>query len=203
MDRRQAIKWMLSAAATVSLLETRSLGKAGSPAGYGRDPNLMEAYKRGDFWPLTFSHEQHRTVAALCDVLLPADEHSPSASQLKVPDFIDEWISAPYEAQQRHRKEILALLDWLKEESKKRFGHAFTELAEVQEQRICDDICSWQKAAPEFKKPAGFFRTLRDIAMSGFYTTPEGMKDIGYVGNVPLLKFDGPTPEVLAFLKLG
>jgi hypothetical protein len=31
----------------------------------------------------------------------------------------------------------------------------------------------------------------------GFYTTPAGMKDIGYTGNVPLEKFDGPPPEAL------
>src|SRR6516162_7469207 len=82
MDRRQAIKWMMAATATVSLLETKSFG-AGSTrslAGYGRDPNLMEVYKRGDFWPLTFTPEQHQTVSALCDVLLPSDERSPRAS---------------------------------------------------------------------------------------------------------------------------
>ncbi len=203
MDRRQAIKWMFAATATVSFLETRSFGGAGSPAGYGRDPNLMEVYKRGDFWPLTLTPEQHRTVAALCDVLLPSDEHSPSASQLKVPDFIDEWISAPYEDQQRHRSEVLELLVWLETESKKRFGHAFVGLDDAQKHRICDDIYSWKKAERDFEKASALFRTFRNLAMSGFYTTPEGMKDVGYVGNVPLLKFDGPPPEVLAHLKLG
>jgi hypothetical protein len=28
------------------------------------------------------------------------------------------------------------------------------------------------------------------------------MKDLQYLGNVPLTKFDGPPPEVLAHLKL-
>jgi hypothetical protein len=205
MDRRQAIKWMLAATATVSLLETKSFG-AGSTrslAGYGRDPNLMEVYKRGDFWPLTFTPEQHQTVSALCDVLLPSDERSPRASQLKVPDFIDEWISAPYEGQQRDRKVVLAGLEWLETESRKRFKRGFANLSNEQKQRICDDICSREKAAPEFKEPAGFFRTFRNLAMSGFYTTPEGMKDLQYLGNVALLKFDGPPPEVLAYLKLS
>jgi hypothetical protein len=205
MDRREAIKWMLAATATVSLLETKSFGAATiSPlAGYGSDPNLMEVYKPGDFWPLTFAPEQHRTVSALCDVILPADERSPSASQLKVPDFIDEWVSAPYEGQQRDRKVILAGLDWLETESRKRFNRGFADLSNDQKQRICDDICSREKAAPEFKAAANFFRTFRNLAMSGFYTTPEGMKELGYLGNVPLQKFDGPTPEVLAYLKLS
>ena len=97
MDRREAIKWMLAATATVSLLNFRSFG-ASVPAvtGYGTDPDLMKFYKPGDLWPLTFSEEQHRAVAALCDVIIPADDKSPGASSLGVPDFIDEWISAPY-----------------------------------------------------------------------------------------------------------
>ncbi|HEV2391762.1 MAG TPA: gluconate 2-dehydrogenase subunit 3 family protein [Verrucomicrobiae bacterium] len=202
MDRREAIKWMLAATATVSMLDARSFGATRALSGYGRDPNLMEVYKPGDFWPLTFTAEQHRAVSALCDVILPADDRSPSASQLKVPDFIDEWISAPYERQQRDRKELLAGLAWLETESKKRFRCGFADLADAQKQRICDDICSLQKARPGFKKAAGFFRTFRNLAMSGFYTTPEGMKDLQYLGNVPLLKFDGPPPEVLAFLRL-
>src|SRR5438477_11006220 len=113
MDRREAIKWMLAASASVSLLDAKAFGRAPSLAGYGTDPKLLEVYKPGDFWPLTFTSEQRRTVATLCDVIIPADKHSPSASQLHVHDFIDEWISAPYPRQREDRKLILDGLDWL------------------------------------------------------------------------------------------
>src|SRR5262245_27018923 len=112
MDRREAIKWMMTAAATVPFLQASGVGT--TPArGYGQDPNLMEMYKPGDLWPLTLTPEQHQAVAALCDVIIPADDKSPSASQLKVPDFIDEWISAPYATQQNDRKIVLEGLQWL------------------------------------------------------------------------------------------
>src|SRR6185436_5486929 len=117
MDRREAIKWILAAAATVSALHEPSLRAVLAARGYGQDPNLMEAYKPGDLWPLTFGREQYGTVAALCDVILPSDEKSPGASQLKVPDFIDEWISAPYPAQQADRKLILEGITWMDMES--------------------------------------------------------------------------------------
>jgi hypothetical protein len=58
------------------------------------------------------------------------------------------------------------------------------------------------KAKPPFAEAARFFTRFRDLTAGGFYTTPEGMKDIQYVGNVPLTKWDGPPPEVLAYLKL-
>src|SRR5687768_10904032 len=91
MDRRVAITWMLTAAASIAVLE-RSAGAAAAgdtaarvPAplkakGYGPDPSMVKIYKPGDVWPLTFTDEQRKTATALCDVIIPADETSPSAS---------------------------------------------------------------------------------------------------------------------------
>ena len=201
MDRREAIKWMLTASATVSLLNVRSFG-APAVTGYGQDPNLLEYYKPGDLWPLTFTNDQRKTVTALCDVIIPADDKSPSASSIGVPDFINEWISAPYPEQQADRKRVLEGLTWIDGESKKRFQKTFAGLNDEQKHRICDDICYAPKARPEFKNAAAFFATFRNLTAGGFYTTPQGWKDVQYVGNVALAKFDGPPPEVLAHLGL-
>ena len=204
MDRREALKWMLAASSTISVLDARSFGAAPAGAvGYGTDPNLMDVYKPGMLWPLTFTTEQRRAAAAFCDLILPADEKSPSASKLKVHDFIDEWISAPYPRQQADAKEILEGLAWLTAESGRRFHKPFVDLTEAQKQQICDPICSVEKCSPEMKLPARFFAKFRNLTMAGFYSTPEGMKDIQYLGNVPLTRFDGPPPEVLAYLKLS
>jgi hypothetical protein len=203
MDRREAIQWMLAATAILSVTETGNFAAGSAPSGCGTDPNLMEVYKPGDSWPLTFTKEQHRTVAALCDVILPADEKSSSASQLKVPDFLDEWISAPYPRQQADKRVILPGLDWLERESARRFQKPFAQTSEVQKKQICEDICSVQRAAPAFKEAAQFFGKFRDLTMGGFYSTAEGMRDIQYLGNRPLTKFDGPPAEVLAYLKLA
>jgi len=202
MDRRQAIKWMLAATATISVLDAQSFGVGGPATGYGTDPNLMEVYKPGGLWPLTFTPPQRRAVAALCDVILPSDERSPSASHLKVHDFIDEWISAPYPKQREDRQQILEGLAWLETESKRLFDKPFAELSEVQKRQICDRICSVEKCPLDLNNAARFFAKFRILTMGGFYTTPEGMKDLQYLGNVPLTHFDGPPPEVLGYLKL-
>src|SRR6266850_6739570 len=120
ITRRESIKWVVAASATASLLSTRGFAANAAVRGYGQDPKLLETYKPGDLWPLTFTKEQRRAAVVLCDVIIPADEKSPSASQLGVHDFIDEWISAPYPTQQEDRKIILAGLSWLDSESKKR-----------------------------------------------------------------------------------
>jgi Gluconate 2-dehydrogenase subunit 3 len=204
INRRDAIKWVLAASATVSLLDLQSFGTGVAAAtGYGSDPDLVKFYKPGEVWPLTFTKEQHRATAALCDAIIPADEKSPSASSVNVPDFIDEWISAPYPEQAADRKIIIAGLEWLDGESQKRFHQPFSDLTTAQQQKICDDISHVPKAKPEFTNAAIFFAKFRNLAAGGFYTTPTGWKDIQYVGNVPLTQFNGPPPEVLVHLGLA
>jgi len=207
MDRRTAVKWMLTAAASATLApqllhgaEPPKMVPMGS--GYGTDPDLLKTYNPGDLWPLTFSKAQRATASALCDVIIPADEKSPAASAVGVPDFIDEWISAPYPGHRDDQTLIIEGLEWIEAESQKRFGQAFTNLIGRQQRAICDDICFEKDATPEFKKAARFFARYRDLTAGGFYTTPEGMKDIGYIGNVPLATFDGPPPEVIKQLGL-
>lgn len=212
MDRRAALKWMLTAAASVTLLDRTTGAEAGaagaaSPAaaaGYGTDPDLLRTYKPGELWPLSFTEKQRATAAALCEVIIPADAKSPSAAALGVHDFIDEWISAPYPGHDRDRGIILAGLDWIEAESQRRFQQPFPNLIVSQKRELCDDICFTPKAKPEFKTAAQFFTRFRDLTGGGFYTTPEGMKDIGYVGNVPVAgPYPGPPPEALKHLGLA
>jgi hypothetical protein len=190
---------MLTAAASTAFVGKISFGQTASGAarGYGTDPDLTKIYKAGDVWPLTLTEAQRRTCSAWCDVIIPADGKSPAASAVGVVDFIDEWISAPYPDQVEDRPEVLAGLAWIDAESNKRFGRDFAQLDEAQQIAICDDVCSAAKAKPEFKKAAHLFGLFRDLTAGGFYTTPEGRQDIGYVGNMPLASFDGPPDDVL------
>jgi hypothetical protein len=222
-DRRTAIKWMLTAAASSTMLSRLGHGATASTEatassnpgaaettaasvtanGYGTDPDLVKTYKPGDVWPLTMKDAQRATAAALCAVIIPADASSPSAADLHVHDFIDEWVSAPYPDQARDRPFILEGLAWIDAEANRRFNRGFAALSEPEKTAICDDICFVEKAAPSLVHGAKFFARFRDLTAGGFYTTPEGMKDIGYTGNTPLATFDGPPLAVLQKLGLA
>jgi hypothetical protein len=203
MDRRTTIKWMLAASASLPTLNgavvhaAQTTGTAVTAKPYGTDPDLMKIYKAGDLWPLTLSATQRATATALSDLIIPADATSPSASAVGVIDFIDEWISAPYEVNRTDRKTVLAGFEWLDKESATRFSKPFALLSIAQQRQICDDICFAPKAAAQFAEAAKFFARYRDLTAGGFYTTPEGRRDLQYVGNVPLARFDGPPAEVL------
>jgi Gluconate 2-dehydrogenase subunit 3 len=207
MDRRTTIKWVLAASAAVPFLKEFAFGgepltfpstaHAPTAKGYGTDPKLLQVYKPGELWPLTFTPEQRRTATALSDLVIPADDTSPSASAVGVVDFLDEWISAPYKPQQRDRKTVLEGFKWLDRESGKRFLEPFAALNEAHQKAICDDICYTAKTKPQFAEAAKFFARYRDLTAGGFYTTPQGRKDLKYVGNTPLTSFEGPPLEVL------
>jgi hypothetical protein len=200
IDRRTALKWMLTAAVSAGFTTRPGFAQqAAAPGGtgYGSDPELLRIYQPGELWPLTLSVEQRTCAAALCDLIIPADGMSPAASAVGVVDFIDEWVSAPYPDQQQHRPVVLWGLAWIDNESGRRFGQPFAAAAFMEQVEICDAICAPRKAAPELGKAAEFFALYRNLTAGGFYTTPEGRKDLGYVGNMPLAAFDGPPSEVL------
>lgn len=208
MDRRTTIKWMLAASASMPLLEEHVAGAEAPSAapqaqGYGTDPDLTKTYHPGDLWPLILTAAQRRTAAALCDVIIPADAESRSASAVGVVDFLAEWVSAPYASQVKDRVLILAGLAWMNSEAVRRFGREFAALKLSQQHLICDDICFEPNAAPAFARAAKFFARYRDLTAGGYYSSTAGRKDLQYIGNVPLKSFDGPPLALLQKLGLG
>ncbi|MGI8603973.1 MAG: gluconate 2-dehydrogenase subunit 3 family protein [Verrucomicrobiales bacterium] len=164
------------------------------------DPDLFD---RRAPWVNTLTQGELMTITALADTILPPDEGGPAASAVGVPEFINQWVSAPYPLQQEDRQIIRGGLAWLNTESHKRFGKPLHELGIDQKSALCDDICDAARARPEHRTGAVFFARFRDLCATGYYTTPEGMKDLRYVGNVPTPAFAGPPPEVLKHLELA
>ena len=117
-------------------------------------------------------------------------------------EFIDEWVSAPYPRHQRDRGIVLDGFKWLETEAVRRSGTAFAELGATDQHAICDEICDVSRAADAKRDAARFFALYRDLTAGGFYSTPVGRKDLGYIGNVPQARFDGPPPELLRKLNL-
>jgi hypothetical protein len=211
IDRRQALKWIGAAAAAAAIFPHATaqdkLPRPGAaPAGkrIGTDPVLNKNYVPGDLWPLTLTPKQRKAAAALTDLILPPDNPGDKLpSQLGVQNFVDEWISSPYDETAKDRPVIVEGHDWLDAEAQRRFQKDFADLAEPQKCAIADDICGKTAVKKEFKSAQNFFNRFRYLAASGYYSTPQGWKDVGYTGNVPMVDFPGPTPEALKHLGLA
>ena len=169
--------------------------------GWPWDPDLVHPSRP---WDLVLTQDEREGLVAIVDVIIPADDVSPAASEVGVIDYIDEWVSAPMENMERDLVLVRGGLAWLDREATNRFGAGlrFRDLSMDQKHAICDDICYRPNTAPEHLYGSRFFDKVRDLTATGFYTTQEGMDDIGYVGNRPLPEWTLPPAEVLAHLGL-
>ncbi|MDN4501502.1 gluconate 2-dehydrogenase subunit 3 family protein [Alteromonadaceae bacterium BrNp21-10] len=219
LSRRESLKWLglLSATTVIPLttscatsIDNLPVGKGHWPqlklpaitaTGYGKDPNVIIPPSAP--WPKTLSSEQLGLVATLCDILIPREGDVPSATEVNVPDVIDEWISAPYSRQEQDRQQFLALLIWLDDEARLRFNAKFTQVSTAQQLAIMDDI-SYDKSdlADEFRRATQAFSSFRRLVLAAFFCSPEGTKDLGYIGNIPIAgDYPGPTDEAMAHLQ--
>jgi gluconate 2-dehydrogenase gamma chain len=202
MDRRKSLKAIalgtLSAGVLLDACKTDDKkdgnGKAAEPgAALTLDRAEEEKLREKELLSTTFftAHEM-ATITVLADIIIPRDEISGSASDAKVPDFIEFMVKDRPENQIPMR----GGLRWLDVQSLKRFNKSFVDGTEQERMALVDEIAWPKKAKPEMAQGVAFFNLMRDFTASGFYTSEIGVKDIGYAGNTPN-KWNGVPDEVL------
>jgi hypothetical protein len=139
-----------------------------------------------------FTPHEMKTITILGDIIIPKDEVSGSASDAKVPDFIEFIVKDKPE----HQVPMRGGLKWLDMECLARYQKPFTECDQKQQMEMVDDIAWPKKAKPEVMQGVSFFNLMRNLTATGFYTTAIGVKDIGYIGNTPN-QWNGVPEDVL------
>jgi len=152
----------------------------------------------GAYQPKVLDPHEWKTVTVLSDIIIPADERSGSATQAKVPEFIDDWLGF------RGGETLAAVrggIVWLDLECQRQFTHDFVDCSEAEQKQILDRIAYPKTAAAEDAVGVVFFNHLRDLVVSGFFSSEMGVKDLPYLGNQMVMDWEGCPPNVLA--KLG
>ncbi|MEO0339982.1 MAG: gluconate 2-dehydrogenase subunit 3 family protein, partial [Bacteroidota bacterium] len=147
---------------------------------YGRTPMELE-HDAKIMAEVYLTETELSTIAVLCDIILPATPTAGSANDAEVPAFIDFIVKdIP-----SHQLPLRGGLMWLNTESNRRFNKEFTTCNEEEQIAIIDDIAF---PDPDGKKPEmahgiRFFALMRNLTLTGYYTTRMGIDDLGYVGN--------------------
>jgi len=128
-----------------------------------------------------FTDHEMATITVLADIIIPADEKSGSASDAKVPDFIEFIVKDIPD----HQVPMRGGLRWLDMQCLNRYNKAFVDCNENQRIEMVTEIAYPQKAKPEMQQGVIFFNRMRNLTASGFFTSKIGVKDIGYMGNSP------------------
>ena len=188
MNRRDSLKAIgLTAVSTALLVDACKTSdkpaetNAATPGDVaGREPFEIERNKQLQAETF-FTKAEMATIAVLADIIIPKDEHSGSASDAGVPDFIEFIVKDIPE----HKIPMRGGLRWLDVQCADRYNHAFVDCSHDQQIEMVTEIAYPLKAKANMKQGVSFFNRMRDLTSSGFFTSKIGLKDIGFVGNQP------------------
>ncbi len=212
MDRRKSIKALIAGAVSAGALieachpagnkaDAATTPPAAAEAAPGTGINRMQEeaeYERSLLTKTFFATGEMAAIAILCDIIIPRDEVSGSASDAKVPDFI-EFIVKDMPV---HQTPMRGGLRWLDLQCLQRYGNAFADCLPAQRMEMIDEIAWPGKAKPGMAQGVAFFTLMRNLTATGFYTSEIGVKDLGYMGNVPN-QWNGVPEDVLKQYKLA
>lgn len=202
INRRDALKAfaVVSAAGMMDVsapqLERTLRGVASLADGAARNGGESQQ----SYTPKFFNRREWRTVRLLVDYVIPRDARSGSATDARVPEFMDVLLS-DREASDGSRVSMRGGLAWIDNQARSRFGKTFVAATDAQRRQILDDVAWPAKARPEFSHGVAFFSRFRDLTASGFFSSAMGWKDVQYIGNVFNPDWDGCPPA--AMRKLG
>jgi len=151
----------------------------------------------GTYKPKLFNEHEYATVKLLSETIIPADEVSGSAVEAGAPEFIDLIGSS--------NEDMATLLTgglaWLDREMERRAGKDFLSAAGGERTALLDQIAFKKNATPELRPGIAFFDQFRRLVADAFYTSPIGVKDVGYVGNKGMTKFEVPASAIAYAVK--
>jgi len=207
MDRRQSLKLIAAGAlatpAVIAGCKTKDEKSKKPDVGenkFNLDRNPDELKYENELLAKEkyFTEHEMATITILSDIIIPKDDVSGSASEAKVPEFIEFIVKD----MPQHQVPMRGGLRWLDMQMLKRHNNSFRDCTHEQQIAIVDEIAYPDKAKPEMKQGANFFSLMRNLTATGFYTTEMGLKDIGYQGNTAN-QWNGVPDEVLQQYKVA
>jgi hypothetical protein len=155
-----------------------------------------KAANGGVYKPKLFNPHEYATLQKLAELIVPADDVSPSALEAGACEFIDLLSS--------NNPELAAIytggIAWLDREMLRRYGANFVN-AKPAEQTTMLDLIAYRKNAAEVGPGVRFFDWARMMVVDAFYTSKVGIKDVGYMGNKGMAKFEIPQEAIDYALK--
>jgi hypothetical protein len=201
MDRRKSLKLIATGAlaggavaAGCNTEDKKTVAAEESKFTYDRYADEVKYEKELIAKEKFFTDHEMATITVLVDIIIPRDDVSGSASDAKVPEFIEFIVKD----MPQHQIPIRGGLRWLDVECLKRFDKAFKDCSEQQRIEVIDLIAYPEKAKKnkELTQGVAFFATMRNLTATGFYTSEIGVKDMGYSGNTPN-QWNGVPEEIL------
>jgi hypothetical protein len=138
--------------------------------------------------PKVLDARQNETVTILSELIIPQTD-TPGAKAAKVNEFVD-WVLG--DAEERDRKEFMKGLAWMDARSQELFGGDFVSAGPEQQTALLTILASPKNKALEDQVGIDFFKAIKALTITGYYTSEIGLKqELGDDGQVFLAEFPG------------
>jgi gluconate 2-dehydrogenase gamma chain len=175
--------------------------------------------KNGKYKPKVFNEHEWATVTRLSELIVPADTRSGSAVDAGAPQFIDLLCSQNPEL----TAIFTGGISWFDADMRRRAGKEFVAAASAEQTAMLDAIVAAERTvreqsaeemlfarAPQYKSFSGytvkpgtalapgvrFFDWARKLIVDAYYTSAIGIKDVNYIGNQALSKYEVPQEAI-------
>ncbi len=198
MDRRESLKSMILGSMAVGLTLESCVTETPPEVieeklwkyTYGRTPE--EALFDEELMLKKFFEESElQSLTTLANLILPPNDKG-TIEQAGVVDFIEFMAKDVPEFQVKIRGGLM----WLNGQSNTKFNLTFSNCTEDQQKEILDSIAFPDPEALEQIQEIQFFSLMRNLVLTGYFTSEVGIKELDYKGNMPNV-WDGVPQDVL------
>ena len=199
MKRRDSIKNMTLASFGASIflescydISREKIVRSLTRYEYGRTPE-EKLYDDKLFEQKFFSNDELLTLDKLCNLIIPPNDFG-SIKEAEVVQLIEFMAKDIPSYQEPLRKG----LSWINNESNNRFNNLFIDIPYSSQKEILDEIAYYDpnKNMNDLPEPVQWFNLLRNLTMTGYFTSEIGIKELGYKGNTPNV-WDGVPQNIL------
>ena len=197
MDRRESIRSLVLGSLAGSILlegctsdETEGFVDKIWNYQYGRTPQELEV-DRKLLKEAYFEESELLMITTLAELILPPTPQG-TIQQANVPEFIEFMVKD----HQPFQTTIRGGLMWLNNYCNRTYGTNFVNSTATQQKQLLDQIAYPDSDAKEQKFEVEFFSLMRNLVVTGYFTSQVGIKELGYVGNTPNL-WNGVPDDVM------
>ncbi len=198
MDRRESLKSMilgsmavgLSLESCVTTTDPELINDKIWKYSYGRTP-AEAAFDEELLCTQYFEDSELETIRVLANLILPPNEKG-TIEQAGVVEFIEFMVKDVPEFQVKIRGGMM----WLNGYCNSKYNTVFTLCTEDQQKEVLDGIAYPDPEAKEQVQEVQFFSLMRNLVLTGYFTSEIGIKELDYRGNTSNV-WDGVPQEVL------
>jgi gluconate 2-dehydrogenase gamma chain len=161
---------------------------------FDHDYDASAEVARADWKPVFLDAHQNETLIALSDTIIPATD-TPGAKAALVNRFLDLLISSESPSVQR---EFVASLAYMDLSATQRYKVTFRDLTPEEKNDLLHLLAFPRPRNRQDKTGADFagyrhFSRLKTFISEAFYSSPVGLKELGWDGSPPHGQFSGCT----------